>query len=69
MLETYDDAILGIKRIRGKEKLIALFNFSEEEKTAWLQEDGLYTEVMSGEQKEGKAVLIPSGSFCWLYQV
>ena len=69
MLETYDDAILGIKRIRGKEKLIALFNFSEEEKTAWLQEDGLYTDVMSGEQKEGKAVLIPSGSFCWLYQV
>ena len=69
MLETYDNAILGIKRSRDEEKLIALFNFSQEEKTAWIQEDGLYTDVMSGEQKEAKAVLVPAGSFCWLYQV
>ena len=69
MLETYDNAILGIKRSRDEEKLIALFNFSQEEKTAWIQEDGLYTDVMSGEQKEAKAVLLPAGSFCWLYQV
>lgn len=69
MLETYDNAILGIKRILGKEKLIALFNFSEEDKTAWIQEEGLYMDVMSGQHKEGKAVSIPSGSFCWLYQV
>lgn len=54
MLETYDNAILGIKRIRGKEKLIALFNFSEEDKIAWIQEEGLYTDVMSEEQKVGK---------------
>lgn len=69
MLETYDNAILGIKRSQDEEKLIALFNFSQEEKTAWIQEDGLYTDVMSGEQKEAKAVLVPAGSFCWLYQV
>ena len=69
MLETYDNAILGIKRSQDEEKLIALFNFSQEEKTAWIQEDGLYTDVMSGEQKEAKAVLVSAGSFCWLYQV
>lgn len=69
MLETYDNAILGIKRSRDEEKLIALFNFSQEEKTAWIQEDGLYTDVMSGEQKEAKAVLVPAGSFCWLYSL
>lgn len=68
LLETYDNAILGVKRSLEDEKLIALFNFAEEDKTAWIQEDGRYTDVMSGEQKEGKAVFVPAGSFCWLYQ-
>lgn len=68
ILETYDNAVLGIKRIRDKEQLIALFDFSDEEKTAWIQEDGFYIDVMSGEQREGKTVAIPAGSFCWLYQ-
>lgn len=68
ILETYDNAVLGIKRIRDKEQLIALFNFSDEEKTAWIQEDGFYIDVMSGEQREGKTVAIPASSFCWLYQ-
>lgn len=68
LLETYDNAILGVKRSLEDEKLIALFNFAEEDKTAWIQEDGRYTDVMSGEQKEGNAVFVPAGSFCWLYQ-
>ena len=68
LLETYDNAILGVKRSLEDEKLIALFNFAEEDKTAWIQEDGRYTDVMAGEQKEGKAVFVPAGSFCWLYQ-
>lgn len=67
-LETYDNAILGVKRSLEDEKFIALFNFAEEDKTAWIQEDGRYMDVMSGEQKEGKAVFVPAGSFCWLYQ-
>lgn len=68
MLETYDNAVLGIKRKQNNETLIALFNFSDEQKTAWIQEEGLYTDVMSGEQKEAKSVLVPANSFCWLYQ-
>ncbi|MDO4453012.1 MAG: alpha-amylase family protein [Eubacteriales bacterium] len=68
LIETYDNSILGIKRSWENEKLIALFNFSDEEKTAWIQEHGKYTDVMSEKQKEGKAVSVPAGSFCWLYQ-
>ena len=60
---------MTIKRSKGNERFIALFNFAEEEKTAWIQEDGIYIDVISGEQKEGKAVNVSADGFCWLYAV
>ena len=34
-VDTWDKSILGIIRANEEEKLIALFNFSEFDKTAW----------------------------------
>ncbi len=68
-LETYDDHVLAIGRYLDGEKLIALFNFSEEWKTAWIQEkDGVYTDLFSGDQMEADSVTLQPYGYRWLYQ-
>ena len=62
------NSILGFVRKLGQEKLIALFNFSDCDKTAWIQEDGSYTDVMSGETMRAEHVKISGGGFRWLYK-
>ena len=49
------------------EKLIALFNFSSYDETAWINEPEAYTDLMTGLPREAKAVGIPAGDFAWLY--
>ncbi len=66
-LDTWDDAILCLTRTYKKEKLVALFNFSEQDKTAWIdEEDGLYTDLLSGRKMEAKGVDIPGYGVFWL---
>ncbi len=48
------------------EKLTALFNFAGEERTAWINEDGMYVDLMSGERMEGKEVQLPAYGMRWL---
>ena len=66
VLETYNDHVLGIGRYNNGEKLVALFNFSEFEQTAWINEAEEYTDLLTGEKKEAKAVALPGYSFVWL---
>lgn len=48
-----------------KEKLIALFNFSEFDKVAWInEEDGMYKDLISRRKLEAKGVQIPA--YGWL---
>ena len=38
-VDTWDDSILGIVKVKGDEKMVALFNFSGYDKVAWINED------------------------------
>lgn len=66
-IETWDSSILCIGRYFEGEKLIGLFNFSEFDKTAWINEtDGDYVELISGEKMKAIGVNIPAYSFYYL---
>lgn len=66
-IDTWDDAVLGLVRRSGEEKLIALFNFSEFDKVAWInEEDGMYKDLISGRRMEAKGVQIPAYGVFWL---
>lgn len=66
-IDTWDDAVLGLVRRSGEEKLIALFNFSEFDKVAWInEEDGMYKDLISGRKLEAKGVQIPAYGVYWL---
>jgi amylosucrase len=66
IVETWNDHILGIGRYYRGEKLIALFNFSDRDETAWINETEEYTDMITGESREAKAVNIPAYGFVWL---
>ena len=68
-VETHDPALLCLVRELNGEKLIALFNFSEEEKTAWTDEPGIYTDLLSGKTLGGKDIpMLPYGARWMFYQ-
>ena len=49
------------------EKLLALFNFSEEDETAWINEEENYIDLVTGQPRAAKAVGVPAHDFVWLY--
>ena len=59
-LETGEQAVICIVRRYAGEKLIGLFNFSEFEKTAWIEEtDGEYRDLVTGKNVTASAVTVP----------
>ncbi len=64
--ETYDPSVLCLVREYEGEFLIALFNFSSEGKTAWINEEGLYKDLLSGETIQAKGVLMPPCGIRWM---
>ncbi len=68
-VNTYNDHVLAIGRYYQGEKLIAVFNFSDEPETAWISEnDGIYAELFTGEKREIVNVELPAYGYCWLYK-
>lgn len=69
-LETGEQAVICIVRQYEGEKLIGLFNFSEFDKTAWLNgQDGEYMDLITGERMKADAVTVPGSGFFWLKKV
>ena len=67
VLDTRDDSVLGIARSNADEKLTALFNFSEYEKTVHLDDDGgEYIDLISGIKIEGSDLEMPGYGVYWL---
>lgn len=66
IIEPYNDHVLGIGRYYDGEKLVALFNFSPQDETAWVNEPENYTDLMTGEPRRAQAVGIPAFDFAWL---
>ncbi|MCI8514624.1 MAG: amylosucrase [Lachnospiraceae bacterium] len=66
-IETWEPAVLCMGRYFEGEKIIGLFNFSEFDKTAWINEtDGEYIDLMSGEEIKPVGVGIPAYGFYYL---
>ena len=66
LVETWNDHVLGIGRYQDGEKLIALFNFSDHDETAWIDEQESYVDLMTGRERPARAVGISGGDFVWL---
>lgn len=66
-IESWDISVLALVRETDEEKFIGIYNFSEYDKTAWInEEDGIYTDLISGREMEAKGVNIPAFGFLWL---
>lgn len=66
-IETWDPAVLSIGRYYDGDKIIGVFNFSEHDKTAWINvTDGNYTDLMTGRVMTPQAVEVPAYGFYWL---
>ena len=66
-IDTWDNSVLCIARQFQGEKIIGLFNFSEQDKTAWINEtDGDYVELLSGVERKASGVAIPAYGFYYL---
>ena len=66
IIDPYNDHILAIGRYYKGEKLIALYNFSEYDETAWINEVEDYKDLMTGQPRPAKAVGVPANDFVWL---
>lgn len=67
ILEPHNEHILALGRYYQEEKLLALFNFSDQEETAWLGESETYVDLLTGEELNAEEVRIQPGDFRWLY--
>ncbi len=69
-IETWEQGVLCIGRYYDGDKLLGLFNFSEYDKTAWINEiDGKYVDLVSGSVVQPAAVHIPAYGFYYLKRV
>lgn len=64
--DVHNDSILGILREYKGERFIALFNFSEREQTAWMQEEGIFRNLVNGETVEVKDPVLKGYGFVWV---
>ena len=65
---TYDvkeNKILGILREDENTRFIALFNFGNEPRTAWMQEEGEFEDLFTGKKIELKDVELAAHGFVW----
>ena len=67
--DTYDASVLCLVRELDGEKLIGLFNFAPWGKTAWINEDGLYHDLLSDEYLEARGVPMPPYGIRWMQRV
>ena len=69
-IETWDSSVLCMGRYFEGEKIIGLFNFSEYDKTAWINEtDGEYVDLISGRTMRASGVDIPAYGFYYLKKI
>ena len=66
VLDTGNDAVLGVGRYYRGQKILGVFNFSREKQTAWLRETEDYLDLMTDRPRDAGAVVLPAGGFAWL---
>ena len=66
-IETWEKGVLCIGRYYDGDKIIGVFNFSEFDKTAWINEtDGDYVDLISGRKMKAAGVNIPAFGYYYL---
>jgi len=68
-METGEPELLAIGRYLDGEKMIGIFNFSERDKTFWYEEEGVFTDMITGEKQFLQNPLISAYGFRWLKRV
>ena len=63
--DVHDDGILCIMREYKGRRFFGIFNFSEEDRTAWMQEEGMYRNLLTSEMLELKDVRLKGHDFIW----
>ena len=66
ILDTKNPHILGIGRYYRGEKLLCLFNFSDEEQVSELGDTDVCFDLITGEPKQAVRINLPAGGFVWL---
>ena len=70
VVDTWDDGVLGMIRANEQDKVIGLFNFSENGRMAWINEDdGLYEDMLSGARMEAKGIQMPPYGYYWMRRI
>nr|WP_242984474.1 alpha-amylase family glycosyl hydrolase [Clostridium sp. chh4-2] len=68
-LETGDQGILCLVREKQGEKLIGLFNFSEDDKTAVLNQEGIYRDLITNTVMSVGEVKLEGYDYLWLKRI
>ena len=69
LLDTGSEQMLGIGRYYRGEQLLALFNFSDRDQSAYLRDEKEYTDLIDGTVGDAGAVRVPAHGFRWLLHV
>ncbi|MGN0398681.1 MAG: alpha-amylase family glycosyl hydrolase [Blautia sp.] len=64
-----DNSILAIIRMKEEERFLGIFNFSNETKTAWIQEEGTFKDLLTGKKFQMKDYVLPPHGFVWAKKV
>ena len=66
-IDTHTPSVLGLVRENEQERLVCLYNFSGEERTAWIREGSEeYRDLITGELLPPTDVRLPAFGCCWL---
>ena len=63
--DVHDDSILCVLWEYKGRRFFGIFNFSNQEKTAWMQEKGMYRNLLTGEKTELKDIRLSGYEFLW----
>lgn len=63
--DVHDDSILCVLREYKGRRFFGIFNFSNQEKTAWMREKGMYRNLLTGEKAELKDISLSGYEFHW----
>lgn len=64
--DVHNNAVLCIMREKDGEIFLGIFNFSNQEETAWMQENGAFENMLTGEKAEVKDITVPGHDFYWI---
>lgn len=69
-IDTWDASILGMGRYYDGDKIIGFFNFSENDRIAWVNEtDGIYEDILTGQIVQPVALNVPAYGFYYLKKI